>query len=257
MRNIVVSGILSLGLSSGLIADESAPLKPINDGIEHSFKFGLLNLGYERVKTDCIYTGVETKIASILNFENDNKSKTLDHYINGEIRLGYNLGMSEVDVITPYGGIGFSVFSIEKAEGKLKNWNYASLGVKYMHKFGEMFEMGLHMKGSWSISQRQYQTFNSKPVKKEQPTLAVQEAPGDAPAVETVKFHNEDQGTKDNLTSVKVNDSRFITEIGVPMVWNLGEERKWSVHFEPYYMQIPNRKLTHVLGSKLALGYRY
>ena len=271
MRNIVVSGILLLGPTLGLIADDGAFIQappkviPINAGIEHSFKFGLLNLGYERIKTDCVYTGVETKIASILNME-DSKNKTLDHYINGEVRIGYNLGMGDLDVITPYGGVGFSVFSIEKAEGKLKNWNYGALGVKYMHKFGEIFEMGLHIKGAMSISQKEYQTF-SAPSKKEKSikfegtgtvgadrTMA-HTGDKDIRKPATTTFDNDDG--KDHLTAVKVTDSRWVTEIGLPMVWHLGDEKKWEIHCEPYYAQIPNRNLTHVVGSRLALGYRY
>ena len=257
MRNIVVAGIFVCLSITGLFADSVAFVKPIviRDA-EHRFNFGLLNIGYERIAPGSVYTGFDVRMASIMNTD-VNKVKNIDHYVNGELRLGYNHQMSDVDRITPYGGIGFSIFSIEKEEGKLKNWNYGLVGVKYLHRFGPTFEMGLHLKGYLSISQRRYQA--DKPLANATiPRVSITE--GELPKIEVIPFANSKGGThegKSHFTAVKVNDSRWLTEIGVPLVWHVGDQKNWEIMLEPYYMQIPNEELTHIIGSRAAIGYHF
>lgn len=254
MRNIVIAGIVGLSPFITLIADgnpDAVPLVPVH---EHRVNFGLLNLSYERIQPDSIYTAIETKFSSYLLNEKDD-SKTVNHYLNGEIRLGYNYNPTAADSINGYGGVGFSAFSVENKEGKLRNWNYATLGVKYLHQFGEIFEMGLHMKGFRSISQKRYAYEKVKETDAEIPRIIEEE--GSLPRIEIIKFHNENGARKTNLTAVKVNDSRFVMQIGVPMIWHVGANKNWEIQFEPYYMQIPNVNLTHIIGSNIGIGYRY
>lgn len=262
MRNIVISGIFVCLSITGVFADSLEVTVPIVvKETEHRFNFGLLNIGYERIAANSIYTGFDVRMASIMNTD-INKVKNMDHYVNGELRLGYNHQMSNVDRVTPYAGIGFSVFSVEKEEGKLKNWNYGLVGAKYLHRFGPTFEMGLHLKGYLSISQRRYQA--DKTVANETianaPIAKVTEVEGELPKVEVIPFSNDKGGThssKPHFSAIKVNDSRWLSEIGVPLVWHVGNQKNWEIMLEPYYMQIPNDKVTHIIGSRAAIGYHF
>ena len=279
MKNIVIAGVVIMTPFMNLIADgqpEPIPKMLITDygnphatptssltpklpTHEHRVNFGLLSIGYERIKRDAVYTGFDTKVASILYTEND-KSKTLDHYVNGELRLGYNHTLGSFDTIMGYGGVGFSIFSVEKQEGKLRNWNYGTVGLKYLHQFGEIFEMGLHLKGCMSISQKRYEAKKvEKPVLvAEDPVELKREDPntGAIPRLVPI-FSTRYEKKRGHLTAVKVNDSRFITQIGLPLVWHIGSQKNWEIQFEPYYMQIPNVDITHIIGSHVTIGYRY
>lgn len=254
MRKVLVAGIVFLSPLITLSADGMPMNASINSVHEHRINFGLLNLGYERIQSDSIYTGFDIKMASFLLNEKD-KNKSLDHYVNGEVRLGYNHTLSEMDSLTAYGGVGFSVFVVEKEEGKLRNWNYATLGVKYLHQFGEIFEMGLNMKGFKSISQKRYEIGKAQKIESEIPDLF--EGDQSLSTLPTTKFHNENDHRKTNFTAVNIDDSRFVMQIGIPMIWHVGANKNWEIQFEPYYMQIPNVDLTHIIGSNLAIGYRY
>lgn len=254
MKNIVIAGIVGLSPFITLIADGNVNPPPLVSIHEHRVNFGLLNLSYERIQPDSIYTGIETKFSSFLLNEKD-KSKSVNHYLNGEIKLGYNHQLTEVDSITGYGGVGFSAFSVENKEGKLRNWNFATIGVKYLHQFGEIFEMGLHMKGFRSISQKRYAHQKVKDIDAEIPKVIEEE--GSLPRIEMIRFQSEKDHGKTNLTAVKVNDTRFVVQIGIPMIWHVGANKNWEIQFEPYYMQIPNVDLTHIIGSNVGIGYRY
>lgn len=249
----MIAGLIALSPFVSLFADGKSDLPPIPHH-EHRINFGLFNIGYERIQPDSIYTGVDMKVASFLLNEKDN-SNTLNHYVNGEIRLGYNHQLDVADCVTGYAGVGFSVFSAEKQEGKLRNWNYTTAGVKYLHQFGEIFEMGLHLKGHLSLSQKRYIATKAKKPEMKQPDFFIFDDP-ESPRIEA----NEDisEGSrKTSLTAVNVDDSRFIVQIGVPMIWHVGENKNWEIQFEPYYMQIPNKSLTQIIGSNLSIGYSY
>lgn len=264
MKSIIFTGILAISPIMTVVADgapeyvapkdnhaEMQPSIPIKPIYEHRVNFGLFNLGYERIALDSIYTGFEAKIGSFLANEK-NKNNVLNNYVSGEVRLGYNHSLGEVDNVAGYGGIGFSLFSIEKEQGKLRNWNYGTIGVKYLHQFGEIFEMGLHFKGHMSISQKRYV---SEKIEKKPEIKKLESPEGSILPIAAIKFANQD--TETNLTAVKVTDSRFVIQMGLPMIWHIGAQKNWEIQFEPYYMQIPNKKLAHIIGSNIAVGYRY
>lgn len=254
MRKVVFASMLAIGPFVTLMADGIPETDRLIPGHEHRVNFGLLNIGYERIKPDSVYTAFDANVSSILLTEKDN-SKSIDHYVNGEVKIGYNHSLTFNDNLIGYGGVGFSIFAVEKQDGKLRNWNYGMLGVKYLHQFGEIFEMGLHFKGHMSISQKRYAAAK---VKKVQPEL-VEETTDETelPILPVIKFQNDKGTGKTNFSAVKVNDTRFVMHIGVPMIWHIGANKNWEIQFEPYYMQIPNEKLTHIIGSNVALGYRY
>jgi hypothetical protein len=262
MRKIILSGITICAPLLSLIADgapapvayvppKSEDLKISENGIplhEHRVNFGFVNVGYERIKSDSIYTGVETKLTTVWN-TTGTKSKPLDHFINWEVRLGYNHSVSDSDFFVPYLGTGFSMYSVQKLDGNVKSWSYGTAGLKYFHQFGPIFEMGIHLKGYLSINQRR-SVLKTKEFEtpKESPVSAGIE--GDVP-----EFDNPETEVK--LVTKTVKDTRWISEIGVPFIWHIGDQKNWEIQFEPYYLQIPNAKITHLIGSKLTCGYRF
>jgi hypothetical protein len=222
MKNIVALGLLaaSTAFADGDLRDTVfIPVKH-----EHRINFGLVNLGYERIKSDSIYVGIDVNLNAFWNPNGkvDNTYR-LDHSLNGEIRVGYNLSLSVRDSVRPYISLGHTVYSLEKAHGNTKNLSLGSGGIKYLHQFSDTFEMGIHLKGSVGFAQKRYLL----------------------------------DETKDSLMVVNVDNSVWVPEFGIPMNWHVGQNKNWEIQFEPYYIQIPNLDRTHIMGSRLALGYRF
>lgn len=221
-------------------ARDSAP--DIKNEHEHRINFGFLNFGYERIKPDSIYTGLDVKMTSVL-YSDAKKKEPLDYFVNSELRMGYNHALSQKDQIIPYLATGFSVFSLQNKVDKVKNWTYASIGVKYFHQFGAVFEMGIHIKEYVSINQKR------KVFKKIEVVINK-----DAPVYDS-KPTTTFTRTETKLVSVK--DTRWMSEIAIPFIWHLGDEKNWEIQFEPYFSQIPNAKVTTLIGSRLTCGYRF
>jgi hypothetical protein len=188
---------------------------------EHRLNFGFLNVGYERIQQNSIYVGADIKGTFVYTLDGE-KEDYIDHFFNGELRMGYNHAFTERDVLTPYAGLGFSVFKFEKKDGNLRDWNYAIIGAKYSHQFGDIFEMGAHLKTYLSIQEKRTSLIEEK---------------------KKYKFN--------------IKDSRWMMEASLPMIWHVGATKNWEIQLEPYYMQIPNGKRLHLLGSRLSFGFRF
>jgi hypothetical protein len=207
---------LSLAACAALLA-ESEPLPKYN----HKINIGLLNLGYEYTKADTVYAGVDGNFSSLWLSKNDNSYQQMN-YINFEMRLGYNISVGVADSITPYFSGGHTYFDSEKEAGNIINWTYGAAGVKYIHDFGNIFSMALHVKGAMSLIEKKY-VFKDYSMMK--------------------------------ITSY--NDMHFFPMVGIGMIWHFGDTRNWEINLEPYYTQIPNSNTQHIIGSKLLLGCRY
>lgn len=210
------------------------PYGPKKNKHEHRLNFGFFNLGYERILMDSVYVGADIKGTPFYTLDGTDKH-TLNHFFNGELRMGYNFGITNNDTLTSYGGIGFSVFKLEKKDGNIRDWNYATLGTKYLHQFGEIFEMGIHLKTYRSIQEKRSTIIENKKSKVD------------------LTIDNDSVFTQ----SVSVKDTRWMLEVGIPMIWHLGETKNWEIQLEPYYMQIPNAKILHLIGSRLSFGFRF
>jgi hypothetical protein len=255
MKKTLILCVMLLIPFINLIADEGCYIHLIPNQIEdlkisqntkkeyeHRINFGFLNLGYERVKTDSIYTGLDVKMTSVL-YSDAKKKDPLDYFVNAELRMGYNHAFSESDQIIPYLATGFSVFSLQNKVDKVKNWTYASTGIKYFHQFGPIFEMGLHIKGYISINQK-------RKVLKEVEVIVSQDTPV-YDSKPTATF------TKTESKLVSIKDTRWMSEIAIPFIWHVGDEKNWEIQFEPYFSQIPNAKITNLIGSRLTCAYRF
>lgn len=128
-----------------LKGEETTPLK------EHKINFSLLQLGYDYLKPDSIYTGADVKINSIWNAD---KKRNRDNFVNAEVRMGYHKQFGLKDSLIPYAGIGFAVFHMHNNHEYLRDWSYFAVGAKYFHQFGETFEIGLHLKGCRSLQEK-------------------------------------------------------------------------------------------------------
>ncbi len=262
MRNIILSGVVFCAPLLSLIADgapcpvryvppKAQDLRISEKGIvshEHRVNFGFVNLGYERIKNDSIYTGLESKLTTVWN-TSGTKTKPLDHFINWEVRLGYNHSATDSDIFVPYLGTGFSVYSVQKIDGNVKSWSYGTAGIKYFHQFGPIFEMGIHLKGYLSINQKRT-VVKTEQVEVPASTVIAAAIESDVPEFSNAK-------TEVKLVTKRVRDTRWISEIGIPFIWHVGAEKNWEIQFEPYYLQIPNAKITHLIGSRLNFGYRF
>lgn len=273
------------------IKDESltsyADLQPsANVHFEHRLNFGLFNLGYERILPNSSYVGADVKLTPFYTVDGDNKN-TFNYFINGELRMGYNHAFNKQDTIIPYAGMGFSVFKFEKKEGKIRDWNYATIGAKYLHQFGEIFEMGLHIKAYRSIQETKHSIVKvkkTKPVEHiiiNEPTklqdamgnkLVIVEGklqvdketsvnpPATRPVTEIAKpspVNPKPNSETLHSETISFKDASWMMEVSIPLIWHVGETRNWEIQLEPYYMQIPNGKRLHLLGSRLSFGFRF
>lgn len=226
---------------------------------EHKISFGFLNFGYERIQRDSVYVGTDAKFSSIYSL-NRSKSDPLDYFVNGEVRLGYNFAPTKIDTIVPYAGMGFSMFSLEKRNGNLRDWNYATAGFKLSHQFGEIFEMGLNMKTYISIRQKRTAII----VKKKKAATVIATRPHDVGVVRT-DFDNETPNVQlpeieipeFERKKISVKDTRWMMEVSLPLTWHFGSNKNWEGTLEPYYLQIPNAKRLHLIGSRISFGYRF
>ena len=188
---------------------------------EHRINFGLLTAGYEHIKPDSVYTGIEARLSSLW-LSQEGSSYKIVNFLNGEFRLGYNIACSPSDTMTPYVGGGHTYFDATKTGGNIRNWTYSAVGVRYIHDFGNVFSMGLHVKGSMSIIEKRYELDDNEILK-----------------------------------LISFQDNRWIPEAGISFIWHFGDARDWEINLEPYYTRVPNDTTKHIVGSKLLLGCRY
>jgi hypothetical protein len=290
MRYFVLTNIVIL-LPLILIADGAAPnasfttIKEKFSGLqtpekpkhEHRINFGLLNLGYERILRESFYVGADVKFTPLYSLDRK-KQNSFDHFVNGELRFGFNQPIFENDLFIPYFGVGFSVFKFEKKQGNLRDWNYATIGLKAFHKFGEIFEMGLHVKTYRSIQEKRTSIIKKR--KPQNTTIIIindktkmQDKMGNKLVIKNGKLQPENSNAevvaqqtfqepeiiteKSGSKTISFKDASWMVEIGLPLIWHLGQERNWEIQVEPYYMQIPSGKRMHLLGSRLSFGFRF
>ncbi len=101
-----------------------------------------LHQGYERIKPDAFYVGLEGYLASVLNKGNDNL------LLDAELRMGYNFFLNGRDHLTPFAGIGFVEDFFKRHDHVRHNPGvvYGAMGFLYDHEFNTIFNLGLHAK---------------------------------------------------------------------------------------------------------------
>lgn len=182
----------------------------------HKMNFSFTQFGYEYIKKDDLYCGADFKITPIWNLKNKTVDKH-EYWSNIETRLGYNFGISEKHSLIPYGAFGYSHFNLVKQNWDLKQLACFTLGIKSLHTFGPVFEMGLHLRSHRNIL-----------------------------------INYSIDGYK-----VAADNSDWKIEIALPCIWHMGDTKQWEIQFEPYYLQLPTSNNGEFLGSRLTFGYRF
>jgi hypothetical protein len=100
--------------------------------------FGLSRLGYERIKPESLYFGID--MWYVLTFGPIPFERTIGE---AEVRLGYNLFFNDEDRLTPIVGMGcLKDFVHHQKQGLM----YGTVGVLYEHRFSNLFDLGVNLK---------------------------------------------------------------------------------------------------------------
>lgn len=139
--------LFALGLSS--IFADAAPCEDVIPTYAHRINFDLPRFGYEHIKLDAIYVGVEGWY--LWGFGGHGFQLILGE---AEGRIGYNFSLNPSDVITPFVGGGyFRSFATDRKQ----EIGFSSLGFRYEHVFSRVFNLGLNLEGmlGYSLKHRQ------------------------------------------------------------------------------------------------------
>lgn len=218
LRTALLSTSL-VSFASILAADDLLDMHP------HKLNFSLSEVGYEYQKNDSIYCGIDFKIAPIWNLKKGNADKP-DHWTNLETRIGYQFKVSEKHTYIPYLAFGMSHFKFDNKTFDLDHLSYACIGSKFMHSFGDIFEMGVHAKAHRNVMI----TFAADCT----PTISAASS-----------------------KRVAVENTDWKIELRLPCVWHIGATKEWEIQFEPYYMQLPTFKKTEFYGTRVTCGHRF
>ncbi len=104
--------------------------------------FSPFHQGYERIKPDAFYAGVEGFLAYCDNKERNN------FLLNTEVRMGYNFFLNGRDHLTPIAGVGFveNFFRHHKHTQHKPGIVYGTMGFLYDHEFNTIFNLGINVK---------------------------------------------------------------------------------------------------------------
>jgi len=98
--------------------------------------------GYERIKPNAFYVGIEGYVAPEIN------QTRISWLLDAELRLGYNFFFNGRDHLTPITGIGYAqTFSREHRDTHHKpGVLYSIFGLLYEHEFNSVFNLGVNAK---------------------------------------------------------------------------------------------------------------
>lgn len=142
--------VLAISLIGGVLADEAVEPGMEIPRYDNRIDFSLLRVGYERLKPQGVYVGVQEWYTYFPGKHNP-------QWINiVEGRLGYNFMFEGKDRLTPMVGGGFyRYFSDAKPTAQTRYYygnlykqgiGYIMAGAAYEHDFNRLFSMGLTMK---------------------------------------------------------------------------------------------------------------
>lgn len=104
------------------------------------------HIGYERIKPNAMYVGVEVFKSPIFNRGHKNS------FVDAELRVGHNFFYNDKDHFSPFVMLGTNgtnpTRSFLKIDYRLKNWGmaYGGVGFLYTHEFDPVFNMGINLK---------------------------------------------------------------------------------------------------------------
>lgn len=187
------------------------------------FFFGL-RLGYEYLKPDFFYFGIDLLSAAANHGFHEKHRKYYIPQANGwigfgafDLRLGYTIAPNRW-LVTPFLCLGAYDFGGGPHHNFYDNgFSYLGGGVRSRYEVSRAFNVGLNLKIFSSMYHEEKFRF-----------LGVKE-----------KTHNGLWGG----------------EIGVPLIWRLGSHKRWSMRFEPYFLKLDFSEAQNVYGTRLLFDF--
>ncbi len=206
--------------------------------VEETFKsngyFGGGRLGYEHLKKDSIYFGIDgTFAAGRVKDKIEAKATVKDvaaeltigpsHdrtalFGNAESRIGYTFGGNSF-TLSPFVGSGWSYQKFDTKSDIWADWFYGTAGFKSNFDVTDIFGIGLNAKAVYNFAANAH-----TPVGK---------------------------AIMDGV------DRTWGYELGLPLTWHLGESKNWDIQMEPYFSQLSTKLGDKQAGARLMATYKF
>jgi hypothetical protein len=190
--------------------------------------FAGLNLGYEHIKPENLYAGIDFLYA----FSADDLKASYHHHSVSwdkadkgfghlELRVGYAFAPHNWIAI-PFLGMGtYNVYNIDHHDhqGFKQAIPYVAAGVRSEYVFRDRFHLGINAKLLRSIGANQ-----------------------------EFRYKGGKATTHDNMWGA---------EIGVPFVWNIDCQKRWDIQVEPYFLTLDFSQVQNIYGARVLAAYRF
>ena len=182
--------------------------------------FGGAKIGYEHLKKDSIYFGVDGTFAAgrakdelVSTTEKEHRTAL---WGNAESRLGYNFGGDSFR-ISPFVGIGWDYYRPTTKVSLSFDWFYGTAGFKSTKAITDIFDLGLNAKAMYNFR----------------------------PSVNADKI------------SVHGKGQSWGYELGLPLTWHVDQAKNWDVQLEPYFAQLSTKLHDKQAGGRLMFNYKF
>lgn len=185
-----------------------------------------LKLGYEYIKPDAFYFGIDFLAAGAnkgfhesLKGQSFPQSSEFAGFGNFELRFGYTFSTTQW-LATPFLCIGgYSLGSGSHHHHFDEKMSYLGAGVRSRYEFSQTFNLGVNAKVFSAIYRDERWRF---------------------------------VGLK------RVNhDGLWGGEIGIPLTWRVGTKKKWDIQLEPYFLKLDFAEVQNIYGTRILFGYRF
>jgi hypothetical protein len=184
-----------------------------------------LKLGYERLKPDAFYFGIDILATRGLNgFHESYKGCPTPRankvgFANIDLRFGYSL-ITDRWLMTPYFCYGAYAFGSRGHRHHIEGgMTYLGSGVKSRYEISRSFNVGLNARIFASI----YTNYR-------------------------FKFLDINQSN---------HRGQWGGEIGLPLIWYPGSHKRWDIQLEPYFLKLDFSQVQNIYGLRLLFGYHF
>lgn len=193
----------------------------------HGSKFFLgLRLGYEYLKPDAFYFGIDLMVAGANHGFHESfkdyhipQSDGLAGFANLELRFGYTINRTKW-LVTPYFCYGaYSFGSGGHHHFFEEGMTYLGGGVHSRYEVSRLFNIGVNAKVFASIY-----------------------------TDEKLKFFGIKQTN---------HHGQWGGEIGLPLIWRVGSYRRWDIQLEPYFLSFNFSEVQNIYGLRMLFGYHF
>lgn len=195
------------------------------------YQFAGLRLDYNYLKPDSVYFG-----GHLLITDGWGQSKIIGHYgthtrqdvykgsmifTNCEYRIGYNLDISPRWSITPFAGLGSYLTIFDDKQTSWDGHSYLALGARIRAELYPCLTLGCNLKPMYVL-------------------------------------HGEQRAKVAEGSVWKIDEYNNVWgyEISLPLTYFLCS-KKWSIHFEPYFLKLNVKDYEKTYGARLQFGYSF